>query len=212
MTIRTCENHLIIGTCVSLCVLYECVPILICGSDRSQMEHVTHFIVNSARRTIAEMLTDRGVKGAMDDDIEYSGELESLSHTIDGVTVIWFNEGQPVGLPEIRSLRAPHTIVICTKPLTPLANNYISTIQTQRIEVFSIWELVRNKTKHRLVPRHEIMTSDEVRKLRKQLAISLSSFPKISRSDPIARYYGATRGQVIRVTRRDNTLQYRVVV
>ena len=74
------------------------------------------------------------------------------------------------------------------------------------VQYFHLDTLTFNVTKHSLVPRHEILTKDESEQLVKSLHIThIKKLPKISSSDPIAKYYGLKRGQVFRITRPSET-------
>ena len=74
------------------------------------------------------------------------------------------------------------------------------------VQYFHLDTLTFNVTKHSLVPRHEILTKDESEQLVKSLHIMhIKKLPKISSSDPIAKYYGLKRGQVFRITRPSET-------
>ncbi len=69
---------------------------------------------------------------------------------------------------------------------------------------------------HQLVPKHEIMTDEEVRALLKEYGVTLEQLPKIFSDDPVVKAIGAKKGQVLRITRNSPTAgeyyYYRVVV
>lgn len=71
------------------------------------------------------------------------------------------------------------------------------------IQTFLLDDLQFNPTHHALVPRHELIVDDkEIEALVDKFQVkSRYQLPIILRSDPIARYFGAKAGQVMKVTR-----------
>lgn len=69
---------------------------------------------------------------------------------------------------------------------------------------------------HVLVPKHEILSEEEVEELLKKLGVTKDQLPKIKADDPVVKALGAKVGQVLRIRRRSltagETLYYRVVV
>jgi len=68
---------------------------------------------------------------------------------------------------------------------------------------------------HFLVPKHEILTKSEEERLLTELGVPKGALPKIRADDPVAKAIGAKEGDVLRITRADDTgknFYYRVVV
>jgi DNA-directed RNA polymerase subunit H (RpoH/RPB5) len=74
------------------------------------------------------------------------------------------------------------------------------------LQLFYMKELMYNPLKHSLVPKHEKMTEEEVKKLMESYMVkSKSQLPVISRNDVIARWLGLRHGDVVRITRYNDT-------
>lgn len=71
-------------------------------------------------------------------------------------------------------------------------------------------------TQHILVPHHEIMNEEEIKKLLAKYKIEKEQLPKILSSDACARVLGAKPGQIIKITRKSSTagesITYRIVI
>ncbi|RLF09447.1 MAG: DNA-directed RNA polymerase subunit H [Thermoprotei archaeon] len=69
---------------------------------------------------------------------------------------------------------------------------------------------------HELVPKHEVLSPEEKRRVLKELGVKPEMLPWIRSSDPIARIIGAKPGDIVKITRRSRTagvfVAYRFVV
>jgi DNA-directed RNA polymerase I, II, and III subunit RPABC1 len=100
---------------------------------------------------------------------------------------------------------AAHAIIVYQNGVTPSVKKSLETCD-YTFELFSLKELQINITQHRLVPKHEILEEDleEIEKYKDKIPILLSS-------DPISRYYNYQRGNIIKITRKDRSIVYRLV-
>ena len=69
--------------------------------------------------------------------------------------------------------------------------------------------------KHMLVPKHEIMTEEEISNEFSDVDYDFKDLPKIKVNDPVAKSIGAEPGNILRITRESQTagvfVTYRIV-
>lgn len=97
-------------------------------------------------------------------------------------------------------------IVVVRLGLTPSAKQAMKNVGPELImEDFTESEMLINITEHELVPQHVLLTEDEKQDLFSRYKLQESQLMKMLTTDPIARYYGFKRGQVIKIVRRSET-------
>ncbi|KAF9102515.1 DNA-directed RNA polymerases II 24 kDa polypeptide (RNA polymerase II subunit 5) [Mortierella sp. AM989] len=97
-------------------------------------------------------------------------------------------------------------IVVYQDKITPSAAKVISEVShSYHLESFQEADLLVNITEHTLVPQHIVLTSEEKESLLKRYRLKETQLPRIQPSDPIARYYGLARGQVVKIMRPSET-------
>ena len=68
---------------------------------------------------------------------------------------------------------------------------------------------------HMLVPKHEIMSEDEISEEFSDVDYDYKNLPKIKSDDPVVKTIGAVAGNVLRITRESQTagvfVTYRIV-
>jgi len=109
-----------------------------------------------------------------------------------------------------------HAILVVQSGLTPSAKQALIDLAPKYfIEQFLESELLINITDHELVPEHIVMTPDEKQELLERYKIKENMLMRIQTTDPMARYLGLKRGQVVKIIRSSETagryISYRLV-
>ncbi|KAF9532587.1 DNA-directed RNA polymerase RPB5 subunit [Crepidotus variabilis] len=126
---------------------------------------------------------------------------------------IFFSEERSVGVKTMRKLlniledkKIQRGIIVFPGNMTPSARKVIVAMAAEyRLEEFAEADLLVNITHHTLVPRHEVLTSEEKKILLEKYRLKETQLPRIQMADPVARYYGLRRGQVVKITRPSET-------
>lgn len=191
--------------------------------------------LHRVRTTVFEMLKDRGyVVGDEDLNMSLASFTEKFSDNSTGTTrvgrmqltivthetaseahqiAVYFASDPKVGVKPIREYcefmnegKILRAIIVVQEGLTPFAKTAVSELrQVLELEVFTEAELVVNVTKHVLVPKHSVLSSDEKNEVLSRYMCSEAQLPRIQMADPVARYYGLKRGQVVRIIRDSET-------
>ncbi|XP_074594822.1 DNA-directed RNA polymerases I, II, and III subunit Rpb5 [Brevipalpus obovatus] len=108
-------------------------------------------------------------------------------------------------------------IIVVQMGMTPSAKQSLTDMAPKYIlEQFLESELLINITEHELVPEHVVLTPEEKNELLTKYKLKESQLMRIQASDPVARYYGLKRGQVVKIIRPSETagryISYRLVV
>ncbi|XXG52928.1 hypothetical protein AAC387_Pa03g1124 [Persea americana] len=165
------------------------------------------------RRTVMQMLNDRGyLVGDHELTMTRSQFIDKFGENVKREDLV-INKSK-------RSDSSDQIFVFFpeeAKNLTPFAKTCISEISGRfHLEVFQEAELLVNIKEHVLVPEHQVLTNEEKKTLWERYTLKETQLPRIQITDPIARYYGLKRGQVVKIIRPSETagryVTYRYVV
>ncbi|KAF8223123.1 RPB5 subunit of DNA-directed RNA polymerase [Tricholoma matsutake] len=126
---------------------------------------------------------------------------------------VFFSEEKSVGVKTMRKLLGileeksiQRGIIVFPGNMTPSARKVIVAMAAQyRLEEFSESDLLVNIVHHTLVPRHDVLSAEEKKALLEKYRLRETQLPRIQLADPVARYYGLRRGQVVKITRPSET-------
>jgi DNA-directed RNA polymerase subunit H (RpoH/RPB5) len=173
---------------------------------------IPRVVNNTVMSVVREMLSDRGYTSSVTDDCQIHGCNDNGDNI-----VVFFVKGK-LNIDTIREHvellkenEIKNGIIICTDEITPKGKSIVETINNIgeiHLEVFNIDDFIFNKTKHRLVPKHIKINAVEAADILKKYG----KIPEILVTDPIVKYYGCVKGNVVKVIRQDGGICYRLVV
>jgi len=148
----------------------------------------------------------------------------------DQIFVFWADE-EKLGVAPVKNYvvrmekeKITRAILILKRGITTFAKRILSemanpadTSKPRRIvELFEELELLVNITEHVFVPRHVLLNEEEKRVLLAKYKLKETQLPRIQHIDPIARFYGLQKGNVVKIIRPSETagryVTYRLVV
>mmetsp|Transcript_40903 Transcript_40903/g.36095 ORF Transcript_40903/g.36095 Transcript_40903/m.36095 type:complete len:212 (+) Transcript_40903:41-676(+) len=207
-------------------------------SQRMNDEELSRFF--KAWKTCQQMLSDRGYNVTEEDLMSsFDSFKEDYKHNPNrrnfkiyatkrdddsNAIIVFFPDDDKLGVPTIKEVcntmkdnDVTKGIIVCKNDITAFARRALEKVRGScHIETFKQSELMINITKHKLVPRHEILTMFEKNKLMARYKLNAESqLPRIQKLDPVARYFGAEKGQIFKITRQSETagryVTYRIV-
>lgn len=95
-------------------------------------------------------------------------------------------------------------ILVIKQTLTIQGKQAISEMSSKhkyKIDVFQDTELLVNVKDSIFVPEHHVLTEYEKERILERFSAKLTQLPRLLVEDPIARYYGLTKGQMVEIVR-----------
>lgn len=193
------------------------------------------------KQTVLQLCHDRGylvTQDELDETFErfkakYEGCLPDRAemtilcahhNNIDDKLYVFFPEEPKIGVKTVQNYvakmeedKVSRAIVVVRQGLTPSAKAAMKSLGPDFVmEDFLESELLINITEHELVPLHVLLTTEEKLELFARYKLKENQLMKMLTTDPVARYYGYKRGQVVKIIRKSDTagryVTYRLVV
>ena len=111
----------------------------------------------------------------------------------------------------MREMDVYHGLIVYMDTATPVAKKIVEESQKMKIELFHEKELQYNLTKHYLVPDHKLIYKSKTKKCEEFKKKYTDKFPTLLKTDPVSRFYGYEKGDIIQITRKDSYVTYRIV-
>jgi DNA-directed RNA polymerase I, II, and III subunit RPABC1 len=180
-------------------------------------------ILFKVRKTIIEMITDRGINVPESENITF--EQLSIKYNNKNLDIYINDEFKNIKLyvhfhNEIKNFSKSDLKNIMQKIISQYNDENINLILIlkekensavskelskdiyKNVEVFLRKNMVFNITHHELVPKHIILTKEEEKELLDKYYTTKGKLPKLARIDPIAKYYGMKPEQVCKIIRK----------
>ena len=164
---------------------------------------------DTALITLKSILSARGYNA---DNFEpVTSPLGETMYTFDGILII-FSSKTRVSERELNTFIAfasengYSSGMIIVSPSRPsdsvlsVLRSHIANKENPLVQIFEIRHLQFDISKHRKVPKHRLLSSDEIEDVLKQYNLSSPAvMPKIDCQDPMAKWIGARPGDVVEV-------------
>lgn len=135
-------------------------------------------------------------------------KAKPITNGENNIIILWYNDLRRATIKYIADVMAQHStkhsIVIYFGKKTsyaPPAIREFSNAQNIQIEIFEYKELMFDVTEHVLVPRHIICSPETKAAIIKDYAVTKDQLPKIRLDNPVCKFIGAKRGNLIKIVR-----------
>lgn len=186
--------------------------------------------IYKSRCIALEMLMDRGFVIPENENLSYDEFIEKYGDeetdarknlTISfskpsGIKILLFWNYQ-IGIGDVQNINndmiekdIKHSIVIYFNKITSQAAATMKQLRVQNmiIEIFQESTLQYNITKSLKVPKHIICSKQKKEDILAAYNITKDQLPQIKVDDPVVKYYGAVRGQLIKIIRPSESVRY----
>ena len=168
---------------------------------------------------------DTKLETAFDEKISISNkgleDPENPSFDTNKISVFWRHDEPKIKKTALQTvqiqavtLKTKRAILI-VRDQTAYSRRSTSDDDLINLEVFTLDDLQVNITEHVMVPKHSVLNDEQKFELLSKYRIKESQLPKIRQLDPIARYFGVSKGDVMKIVRPSETagryVTYRIV-
>jgi DNA-directed RNA polymerase I, II, and III subunit RPABC1 len=159
------------------------------------------FCNDNVYNTVLDLIKVRGLK-IINDTIENEIHTDKILFLYSGNYKVNVNYIKNVIIRGVEK-QYNHIVIIYKQNITTSVKKIIELSDDVKFEIFKETELYFNVLKHDLVPEHSLCTDFDT--------IPKHNLPIIYHTDPVIKFLGIEKGQIVKIKRKDNTLSYRVV-
>lgn len=143
------------------------------------------------------------------DDAVPINNLTFTTHGLDRL-LVYFTDEETIGIKQILKLYdlmnekdIVHCVFVYPGSLTFTAKKFLHSKKEIRVETFCEDELIVNITKHMFSPTFHVLTELEKKEITSKFN---GQYPKLLATDPIAKYFGLRKNDIIQIDRRSETV------
>jgi len=114
-----------------------------------------------------------------------------------------------IKIAQVNALRLKHAIFALETKETSYSKKLKSQHKNIQIERYLFKDLQISANKHSIVPKHVLLTNEQVKKVKK--VFKIKEMPMIYSDDPQCKYHNAKPGDIMKIYRKD-CIYYRAVV
>lgn len=129
-----------------------------------------------------------------------------------GTVRVEFNGDNTIGVKQVRNFAHQidenhfYTgILITAVPVSSACHKVAATVAPRIMEIFQESDLLINITQHELVPQHILLSPEEKKALLDRYRLKPNQLPRVMKDDPVARYLGLRRGDIVKIIRKSTT-------
>ena len=193
-------------------------------------------ILYKVRKTIIEMITDRGyvipeIENLTFEQFMIKYNNKNLDIFIDDkeknkkIYIHFYNELKNFSKSDLKGVMQKITseyqdediniILLLREKENSAVTKELQKPSFKNVEIFLKNNMIFNITHHELVPKHIILSSEEEKEVLERYNTTKGKLPKISSTDPVAKYYGMKTNQICKIIRKSpevgSYIYYRLV-
>ena len=193
-------------------------------------------ILYKVRKTIIEMITDRGyvipeIENLTFEQFMIKYNNKNLDIFIDDkeknkkIYIHFYNELKNFSKSDLKGVMQKITseyqdediniILLLREKENSAVTKELQKPSFKNVEIFLKNNMIFNITPHELVPKHIILSSEEEKEVLERYNTTKGKLPKISSTDPVAKYYGMKTNQICKIIRKSpevgSYIYYRLV-